>query len=327
MAVYQYSTDLLSTVWEADEATRARLQTTANSPAEWALWSRYDVYYADTKDGTVVCGLAVSIEGAFMISFFHGGRTGRQALAEHLLQQTRIPHKGLLVAEGLHPAFAPGSLFQALSIPDLFEAEYDASDVLIKAAGPVTVVRPAPSETLWPVRLQVGVRCVGKELLTWQTVDALAEVSRERAEVTLTFEHLVMLPYDGGFGDDTDIHLMWKGFDLLSSARNRPRWNKLTSYCSKSEEVKMYLLQGYFDRSCSSLSLQGGIDRLVVPLAHRPEYVYTHQAGALRDALVFLYGCQNKAARRLQRAWRMCVSNPTYLVARKRLLREYQELA
>ncbi len=45
----------------------------------------------------------------------------------------------------------------------------------------------------------------------------------------------------------------------------------------------------------------------------------------LEETLVSEFKRQT-SAKKIQRAWRLCISDPRYLVTRKRLLREYQEL-
>jgi hypothetical protein len=122
----------------------------------------------------------------------------------------------------------------------------------------------------------------------------------------------VVLPTGRSYGEYVRInklhHHTDSAFDGITTTESRPGW--LIS-----------------SRSCDKLVVVAVASFVVDDIAPGKRRTYQDEQRMLLRGVALLDMSSQHAARRIQRAWREAMSNPTFALCKKRLLSEFSELA
>jgi hypothetical protein len=149
---------------------------------------------------------------------------------------------------------------------------------------------------------------------------------------------------------DLYMGIRWRGEELAVGEAKKEmlrvsvRWTKVCQYGSANTN-DLRNVSTNFTKTCSfdERTLQAGLRTgtssvsevhgrvMLGTIRHIPRYsrqvtVYADEWVVLRTAIVKVLVVRLHAANVIQRAWRKCVADPEYLVARNRLMREFNDL-
>ena len=123
------------------------------------------------------------------------------------------------------------------------------------------------------------------------------------------------------------LHFRWRGEEYLDQDRKRNnvcRTRKLRYYSFRKID-HIYHLDPYNARQHSTEILVL-LTIKAIPL-RTPCTDYIQEWSALRRVFLEIYIQNSRAARIIQRRWRVAISDPEYRIAKKRLRQEYEELS
>ena len=189
------------------------------------------------------------------------------------------------------------------------------------------VFRKRVASSLGSARIELGYRfgdpgfCRRGEIM-WTQADVHIEAADD--EFQLRFMEPVTWNQDGRQNSvDISMYLKWRGEALV---HEDVRYNKLGYFGG----IKIPFFKSHqraFERS--HYGHRGGL----LCLAWEGVMRYAEDVDCLletwlivRDALAYIVARRHNAARKIQAAWKSCVSNPEYGVCKARLLREAHEL-